>query len=145
MLDRFLSQKDDHSIAKECIDDRKKYQLAAMTCLYTAIKLTESEVLDPEVIASLSRGMATPVQVVQMEGYILRVLDWHIGTPTGTDVVDHLVQLLPVKPKTVVLLPQVRLVVRRGYLAFRGLRVRPPQQVQQPGTGGCAVRAFFIT
>ena len=95
MLDRFLSQKDDHSIAKECIDDRKKYQLAAMTCLYTAIKLTESEVLDPEVIASLSRGMATPVQVVQMEGYILRVLDWHIGTPTGTDVVDHLVQLLP--------------------------------------------------
>ena len=95
MQDRFLSQNHDHSIAQECIEDRKKYQLAAMTCLYTAIKLTEAEVLSPDIIASLSRDMATPDQVVQMEGYILQALDWHICASTSTDVVDHLVQLLP--------------------------------------------------
>ena len=103
MMDRFLSQNNDTasprnastSIAQECLVDRKKYQLAAMTCLYTSIKINEAEFLDPDIIASLSRGMATPAQVVQMEGHILRALDWHIGGPTGTDVVDHLVQLLP--------------------------------------------------
>lgn len=93
-LDRFLSQ-NNSSIAQECLVDRKKYQLAAMTCLYTSIKINEAEFLDPDIIASLSRGMATPAKVVQMEGHILRALDWHIGGPTGTDVVDHLVQLLP--------------------------------------------------
>ena len=103
MMDRFLSQNNDTasprnastSIAQECLVDRKKYQLAAMTCLYTSIKINEAKFLDPDIIASLSRGMATPAKVVQMEGHILRALDWHIGGPTGTDVVDHLVQLLP--------------------------------------------------
>mmetsp|Transcript_23031 Transcript_23031/g.66460 ORF Transcript_23031/g.66460 Transcript_23031/m.66460 type:complete len:239 (-) Transcript_23031:44-760(-) len=66
-----------------------------MTCLYSTIKVHETEVMSPDIVASLSRGMSTSAQVVEMEGHILHALGWRICGPTGTNVVDHLVQLLP--------------------------------------------------
>ena len=103
MLDRLLSLADlddrcsehHHQLAQSCLQNRKTYQLAAMTCLYTAIKINESQVMSPDIIASLSRGMSTTDQVVEMESRILAALEYHICGPNGIDVVDHLVQLLP--------------------------------------------------
>ena len=102
MLDRLLSLaknrdcRDQHrQLAQSCLQDRKTYQLAAMTCLYTSIKLNETQVMSPDIVASLSRGMSTADQVVEMESRILSALGCHICGPTGIDVVDHLVQLLP--------------------------------------------------
>lgn len=103
MLDRLLSLADHddccpdqhRQLAKSCLQNRKTYQLAAMTCLYTAIKINESQVMSPDIIASLSRGMSTADQVEEMESRILAALGYHICGPTGIDVVDHLVQLLP--------------------------------------------------
>ena len=102
MLDRLLSLADQNDsnekhrqLAQSCLQNRKTYQLAAMTCLYTAIKINESQVMSPDIIASLSRGMSTTDQVVEMESRILAALEYHICGPTGIDVVDHLVQLLP--------------------------------------------------
>ena len=104
MLDRLLSLAvidhndcpDQHrQLAQSCLQNRKIYQLAAMTCLYTSIKLHETQVMSPDIVASLSRGMSTANQVVEMESRILAALGYHLCGPTGVDVVDHLVQLLP--------------------------------------------------
>jgi len=102
ILDRFLclanadgqDQQDFHPIALQCLEDRKTFQLAAMTCLYTAIKMSEVEVMDPSIVASLSRGMCKEDEVIDMESTILQALDWRINGPTSHAAVDHLVQLL---------------------------------------------------
>ena len=72
LLDRFLSTS--HAMAYECLEDRSSYQLAAMTSLYTAVKTCEVEVMDPHIIATLSRGMCTEVDVVNMEQAILEAV-----------------------------------------------------------------------
>ena len=102
MFDRLLSlaknrdcRYQHRQLAQSCLQDRKTYQLAAMTCLYTSIKLNETQVMSPDIVASLSRGMSTADQVVEMESRILAALGFHICGPTGIDVVDHFVQLLP--------------------------------------------------
>ena len=94
--DDISSDSSSEGSSKEIEHKMHRMTIAANRMLMTSKgqQVTE-EFLDPDIIASLSRGMATPAKVVQMEGHILRALDWHIGGPTGTDVVDHLVQLLP--------------------------------------------------
>ena len=102
MLDRLLSLakssdccEQHRQLARSCLENRKTYQLAAMTCLYTSIKLNETQVMSPDIVASLSRGMSTADQVVEMESRILAALGFYICGPTGIDVVDHVAQLLP--------------------------------------------------
>lgn len=92
LLDRFISTS--HAMAYECLEDRSSYQLAAMTSLYTAVKTCEVEVMDPHIIATLSRGMCTEVDVVNMEQAILEAVGWRLCGPTASAAVDHLVQLL---------------------------------------------------
>ena len=105
-LDRFLclahgasdendaTRQEPHPVAQKCLEDRQTFQLAAMTCLYTAIKMSEVEVMDPSIVASLSRGMCTEAEVIEMESTLLMALDWRISAPTAHAAADHLVQLL---------------------------------------------------
>ncbi len=59
--------------------NRKIFQLAAMTCLFIAIKMNESKVLSLSAFLSLSRGYFQAEHVLAMEHAILRyvgVLHW---------------------------------------------------------------------
>lgn len=89
-LDRFLMTPS----GQEAIMDRKIFQLAAMTSLYTAVKVHESKAIEPKVIASLSRGSFTEAEVTDMERRMLLAIQWQINPPTAMSFVHHFVTLL---------------------------------------------------
>lgn len=90
-LDRYLSSDD----GCHALDDRKVFQLAAMTCLYTAIKIHEPEAMEPKVVANLSRGTYTEEQVVEMEMSILSAIEWRMNPPTALSFLNAFFALLP--------------------------------------------------
>ena len=94
ILDRFLCNTT-HPVAQRCTYSRKTYQLAAMTSLYTAIKINEPAVFDPKIVSSLGRGCVTEDQVVEMERHILDGVRWRVASPTSSGLVHSLVDLLP--------------------------------------------------
>lgn len=76
-------------------NDRDIFQLAFMTCLYTAVKIHEVEAIDPAVISTLSRGKFSPQQVESMEYTILTALKWRMNPPTSLAFVRLFIDLLP--------------------------------------------------
>lgn len=66
--------------------NRKIFQLAAMTCLFTAIKLNETRVLSLSAFLSLSRGYFKAEHVLKMEHAILRYVSifHHCGSFPNT-------------------------------------------------------------
>lgn len=62
-LDRYLSV---------CVVNRKKFQLAAVTCLYLALKLYGSSSLKISSFVELSRGYFSGDHIIAMESAILR-------------------------------------------------------------------------
>ena len=88
-LDRYLMT------GPEALFNRKLFQLAAMTCLYTAIKIHEPEAMEPKVVSSLSRGTYTEDQVVAMEAAILSAIGWKMNPPTALAFGHHFLALLP--------------------------------------------------
>lgn len=93
-LDRFLGAKSPRS--QQVIKCRKEYQLAAMTCLYIAIKLFEPKLIDTRVLSELSRGCYCPEDFKIMESDILRDLQWFMNDPTPLTYLNHCVALLPI-------------------------------------------------
>lgn len=89
-LDRFLMTPE----GQEAVNDRKVFQLAAMTSLYTAIKVHEPEAMEPKVVASLSRGAYTEDEVTDMERRILMAIQWRMNPPTAMSFVHHFMALL---------------------------------------------------
>lgn len=75
--------------------DRKIYQLAAMTSLYTAVKIHEPEAMDPKLVSNLSRGTYTPEQVETMEYNIITALQWRLNPPTALSFVRLYLDLIP--------------------------------------------------
>jgi hypothetical protein len=75
--------------------NRKIFQLAAMTCLFTAIKLNETRVLSLSAFLSLSRGYFQAEHVLKMEHAILRALQWRVNPPTPLTQAKHLLFILP--------------------------------------------------
>jgi hypothetical protein len=80
LLDRFLMTE---AGAVTALANRNIFQLASMTCLYTAIKVHESEALQPETIVQLSRGIFTVKDIEQMELSILFAIQWRTNPPTA--------------------------------------------------------------
>lgn len=92
-LDRYLSI---HSPRiRDIINDRTKYQLCAMTCLFTAIKLNESKMIDTNLMAELSRGYYRKQDFVEMELEITAQLKWYLNGPTSLAFLEHYLVLLP--------------------------------------------------
>jgi hypothetical protein len=89
-LDRFLSTPEGSAARKE----RKVFQLAAMTCIYTAVKIHEAEAMEPRVISGLSRGAYSEQEVEQMERTILAALKWRMNPPTALSFVQSFHELL---------------------------------------------------
>jgi hypothetical protein len=90
-LDRFMATP--ASIAAKA--DRKIFQLVAMTCLYTAVKIHEPEAMDPKLVSTLSRGTYSPEEVERMEATILGALGWRMNPPTALAFVRLFLDLLP--------------------------------------------------
>jgi hypothetical protein len=60
-----------------------KYQLVAMTALYTAAKIHAPEALDPELVSTLSRGTYTAKEIEAQERMLLTTLHWKVNPPTA--------------------------------------------------------------
>lgn len=90
-LDRYLSTE----LGREALSNRTKFQLVAMTCLYTAVKLHEPEAMTPDVMSRLSRGSYAAQEFEQCELQLLRVLNWRMNPPTASAFVRHFMDLVP--------------------------------------------------
>jgi hypothetical protein len=91
-LDRFMSTPS----GQEILLDRNLYQLAAMTALYSSVKCHEQEVMDPNLVSTLSRGVHAPKVVERMEATMLRALQWRVNPPTAMSFVRIIVnELIP--------------------------------------------------
>ena len=91
MLDRFLMTEQGLCAMK----DRNIFQLASMTCLYTAIKVHESEALQPKTIVQLSRGIFSVKEIEEMEVKILFAIKWRTSPPTALAFVQHFLKAVP--------------------------------------------------
>ena len=60
-----------------------KYQLVAMTSLYTAAKIHAPEALDPKLVSNLSRGTYTAEEIEAAERMLLSTLKWKVNPPTA--------------------------------------------------------------
>jgi hypothetical protein len=90
-LDRFLGTTDGTTARK----DRNVYKLASMTALYTAIKIHEFAAMDNAMVAKLSRGAFSPLDVEAMEIKLLHALGWRVNPPTALAFVQKLLLLVP--------------------------------------------------
>ena len=90
-LDRFLCT----PAGLDIFLDRSMFQLAAMTALYTAIKIHEPEAMEPTLIASLSRGVYNEEQVEAMEFKMLNAIMWRVNPPTAIAFIHELLDLIP--------------------------------------------------
>lgn len=74
-LDRFLAK-------HRC--DRASFKLAATTTLHLAVKLLyPCKLVDLGILSDLSRGEFDMRDVAEMEGVVLRSLDWNLHPPTS--------------------------------------------------------------
>lgn len=92
-LDRFLLTK----FGQAALHDRNVYQLVAMTCLYSAIKIHERQALSPSVVSQLSRGVYSAQQITETEVTILHALQWQLHPPTALSFVRELITALPIE------------------------------------------------
>jgi hypothetical protein len=90
-LDRYLFSNDGAGALK----DRSLFQLAAMTCLYSAVKIHEPEAMDPKLVSSLSRGAYSPKDIEDMELTLVRALGWRMNPPTALAFVRQFMSLIP--------------------------------------------------
>jgi hypothetical protein len=91
-LDRYISTPQ----GRLALTDRKFYQLAAMTSLYMAIKIHEPLEMETSLLADLSRGVYTDLQIAEMERKILDGLEWRLAGPTPLTFIQHFMALLDV-------------------------------------------------
>lgn len=90
-LDRFMASPDGYNI----LVDRKLFQLAALACVYCAVKLHEQQVLGPELVAKLSNGERTSTDIEKMELRLLQALRWRVNPPTAMAFVRNHLYLIP--------------------------------------------------
>jgi hypothetical protein len=97
-LDRYMSTQVGvvgSSSSIPAFQDRKIFQLIAMTCLYTAIKIHEPQAMEPQTVVQLSKGAFTEEQVTDMELAILNAIQWRMNPPTAISFIKHFLALLP--------------------------------------------------
>jgi len=90
-LDRFMASPSGY----EVLLDRNQYQLAAMTALYSSVKIHEQEAMDPRLVSTLSRGAHSAEAVEAMESKMLNAIQWRINPPTAMSFVRSMIDLIP--------------------------------------------------
>jgi hypothetical protein len=91
LLDRFISTPE----GEPALNDPNTYQLVALCCLYTCIKIHERAALDLETVSRLSRSTYTPQEIAEMESVILFAVRWQLNPPTSLSFVRQLLDLIP--------------------------------------------------
>lgn len=89
-LDRFVASPDGYEI----LLDRSLFQLAALTCVYSAVKICEQQALGPKLVAQLSNGERSSEEIQKMELRLLRALQWRVNPPTAMAFVNCHVELI---------------------------------------------------
>mmetsp|Transcript_8984 Transcript_8984/g.19464 ORF Transcript_8984/g.19464 Transcript_8984/m.19464 type:complete len:350 (-) Transcript_8984:232-1281(-) len=92
-LDRFLSTSSPRAF--RALQDKKEFQLVAMTTMYIAVKLFEPLAMNAGLFALISHGCYTETDVVEMEREILESLSWRVNGSTTHAFLSHLMVLLP--------------------------------------------------
>lgn len=90
-LDRFLLT----PAGLPVLGDTNAFQLAAMTSLYSAVKIHEPEIMGVDLVSKLSRGQYSPDQIEAMEYTMLQGLGWKVNTPTALSFVRKFLELVP--------------------------------------------------
>jgi hypothetical protein len=93
LLDRYLSS--DTEGAKQVLADKHKFQLAAITAYFIAVKINEPVQLGIDMLVKLCRGFYKESAILDMEKDILFSLEWRISSPTPLDFMRHILALLP--------------------------------------------------
>jgi Cyclin, N-terminal domain len=88
-LDRFFAR------SPETQQDREMFQLASITCLYTTVKIHESNTIELRAISKICRGKFSERDIMNMERKILHTLSWQIHPPTAKAFVVRLMFLIP--------------------------------------------------
>jgi Cyclin, N-terminal domain len=99
-LDRFLFEKAQRPVSSRVVEARTLalrvpgvFQVVAVTCLYTAIKLTEASVLDITSMLAFTNNSFSAIQIERMESIVLEALDWYLTPPTPILFVNEICQL----------------------------------------------------
>ena len=91
-FDRYLSSGKGKSF--EALENRSKFQLAAITSFYIAVKIYEPVQMGINLLVELCRGFYLESDILVMEKDILFSLEWRVSAPTPLDFVRHLLELL---------------------------------------------------
>jgi hypothetical protein len=91
LLDRFMAST---PMGTTILNDRGMYQLAAMTCLYTAIKIHEPIAVSAGSMANLSKGVYTQRQLEDMESTLLGAIQWRVYPVTPLSYCHYMCELL---------------------------------------------------
>lgn len=90
-LDRFLQTEAGH----EALVSRKQFQLAAVACLYSAMKISECSAVSPRFFEQLSQNEYTQRDLEEMELKIFQAIDWRLNTPTAHSFLREFLGLIP--------------------------------------------------
>jgi len=91
VFDRYLAS----ASGSEALKSFRLFQLAAMTCFYTAIKIHEPQALSPDVFSKLSRGEYSVPELEEMERKILQSTGWRVNPPTAQSFAREFLLLVP--------------------------------------------------
>jgi hypothetical protein len=97
-FDRYLSSGKGKSNA--ALQDKYKFQLAAITSFYISVKLYEDVELSISTLAKLCKGYYKDNDIIECEEDILFALNFRLATPTAMDFVQHYLKLLPSEMNT---------------------------------------------
>ena len=93
-LDRFMSTSSNRSM--DALLSRTEYQLAAVSCLFIALKCRSGIELGTGFVAeTVCQGVYTEDELDAMEMEVLGALTWKLNGPSSHDFVDAIVGLLP--------------------------------------------------
>lgn len=95
-LDRFLATSS--LCAQRALCYKKEFQLVAMTSLYISVKLFEPLAMDAGLLAHISHGCYSEVDIIEMEREVLKSLGWMVNGPTVHAFLNHIMELLQASP-----------------------------------------------
>jgi len=91
-FDRYLSSGKGKSRA--ALQDKYKFQLAAITSFYIAVKLYENVELSVDTLAKLCKGYYAKEDIIDSEEDIIFALDFRLSTPTPMEFVRHIMECM---------------------------------------------------
>lgn len=92
ILDRFMASLS--PAAMQAKKNRRTYQLACMTSLYTAVKVHEPEVMNCAMLAKISHGTYTEEEIENMEFQLLPAVSWRVNNPTALSFVNQYLEVM---------------------------------------------------